>query len=285
MIRGLYTGAAGMLAQQNRMDVISNNLSNVDLNGYKRDISVHKSFPELLIRRMNADGIHRFPLGSVDSSPIVGKLGTGVEQNEVVTNFTQATLKETNNPFDLAIEGRGFIAVQTATGERFTRNGSFMLNNDGYLVTKQGYYVLGETGPIQIKKNNFVIDQQGKIYTNPNLDKDSERLVSLTENDWGETELVAKLRVVNFREINYLAKQGNSLWKDTFESGPPQSVFSNPNANIETKIRQGFVEGSNVNPVREMVEMIEVQRAYETNSKLIQTQDDLLGKLINESRS
>lgn len=285
MIRGLYTGAAGMLAQQHRMDVISNNLSNVDLNGYKRDISVHKSFPELLIRRMNDDGIHNFPLGSVDSSPIVGKLGTGVEQNEVVTNFTQATLKETNNPFDLAIEGRGFLVVQTTTGERFTRNGSFLLNKEGFLVTKQGDLVLGENGPIQIKENNFVIDQQGRIYTNPNLNQDREQLVSLRENDWNETELIDQLRVVNFREINHLAKQGNSLWKETFESGAPESVFSNSNKNIEAKIRQGFVEGSNVNPVREMVEMIEVQRAYETNSKLIQTQDDLLGKLINESRS
>ena len=109
MIRGLYTGAAGMVAQMHKMDALSNNLANVNLNGYKKDTSIHKAFPEMLIRRLNDNGLYKFPMGSADIAPIVGKVGTGVEQNEVFTVFTQGALKGTDNPFDLALEGKGFF--------------------------------------------------------------------------------------------------------------------------------------------------------------------------------
>jgi flagellar basal-body rod protein FlgG len=273
-----------MVAQQHRLDAIANNLANVDQNGYKRDVSIHKAFPELLIRRTSDNGVIRFPLGSIDAAPIVGKLGTGVEQNEVFTNFAQGALKETTNPFDLALEGEGFFVVDTANGERFTRNGAFLINDDSILVTKEGLPVLGENGPIQIKKNNFVIDEQGNVYVNASLDSDKSRLVALEENEWEAVELIDKLRVVEFRRPRFLEKQGDSLWTDTEESGTARANAGLGSNGLPTKVRQGFVEGSNVNPVREMVEMIEVQRAYETNSRLIQTQDELLGRLINESR-
>ena len=283
MIRGLYTGASGMVAQQHRLDAISNNLANVDLNGYKRDVSIHKAFPELLIRRMSDNGVLRFPVGSIDAAPVVGKLGTGVEQNEVFTHFGQGSLKETGNPFDLALDGDGFFVVGTATGDRYTRNGSFLINDESILVTKEGLPVLGENGPIQIKKNNFVIDQQGNVYVNAALDGEG-RLVALEENEWEAIELIDRLQVVEFRRPRYLAKQGDSMWADTVESGRARPQTGPGSNGLPTQVRQGFVEGSNVNAVREMVEMIEVQRAYETNSRLIQTQDDLLGRLINEAR-
>ncbi len=104
MVRGLYTGASGMLSQSIRMDVISNNLANVDKTGFKKDITVFKSFPEMLIRRQNDNGLVKFPLGSYDKMPVVGRLGTGVEVNEVFTDFQQGSLKKTENPFDFAIE-------------------------------------------------------------------------------------------------------------------------------------------------------------------------------------
>jgi flagellar basal-body rod protein FlgF len=103
VVRGLYTAASGMNVQQHRLDEIANNLANVDLNGYKKDTAIQKAFPELLVKRLNDDGMYKFPFGSVDAAPIVGTLGTGVETNEVFTNFSQGPMKQTENDFDLAL--------------------------------------------------------------------------------------------------------------------------------------------------------------------------------------
>jgi flagellar basal-body rod protein FlgF len=278
VIRGLYTGASGMVVQQNRLDEIANNLANVDLNGYKKDTAIEKAFPELLIRRMSDDGVYRFPMGSVDTTPIVGRLGTGVETNEVYTNFEQGAMKQTENDFDLALEGGGFMTVQTAGGERLTRNGAFHVNTDGYLVTKTGDFVLGESGSVKLKKNNFVIDQDGTIWQNATFAADDKRLVSQQENQWENIERVDRLKLVDVKRERYLQKEGNSYWRATEESGAAEIIGPDK----RPKIRQGFLEGSNVNAVTEMVEMIEVNRAYEANQKLIQTEDSLLGKLLNE---
>jgi len=279
MIRGLYTGAAGMVAQEHRMDALSNNLANVDTTGYKRDTSIHKAFPELLLRRMNDTGVYIFPFGSVDVAPVVGRLGTGVEQNEVYTVFTQGSFKESGNPFDIALEGGGFFTVQTPQGERYTRNGSFILGKEGLLLTKEGYPVLGEKGPIRIKKNNFIIDQEGRVFQNATFADDPDRLVSMEENEWENTEFVDRLKIVDFPEERYLKKQGSSMWMATYESGEAK-VFAE---HTGPKVRQGFLETSNVNPVTEMVNMIEVNRAYEANQRVIQTHDSLTGRLINEA--
>lgn len=279
MVRGLYTGAAGMVVQMHKMDTLSNNLANVDLDGYKKDIAVHKAFPEMLIRRLNDDGVYIFPLGSADVMPIVGKLGTGVEQNEVFTVFSQGALKQTDSGFDAALDGSGFFAVQTPMGERYTRNGAFTLGKEGYLVTKEGYPVLGQNGPINIKENNFIIDPKGRIFRNDKFAEDPDRLVSMAENEWDETSLIDTLKIVDFQEERYLKKQGGSLWKDTPESG---EAFILQGAELP-KVCQGFIEGSNVNPVREMVNMIEVNRAYEANQKVVQSYDSINGKLINEA--
>ena len=278
MIRGLYTGASGMVAQMHKMDAISNNLANVDLTGYKRDTSVHKAFPQLLLRRTRDDGVFNFPPGSIDTAPIVGTLGTGVELNELYTVLEQGALKQSNNPFDLALEGEGFFTVLTPQGERYTRNGSFLIDNNGTLVTKEGFPVLGEEGIINLKKNNFVVDAQGRIFQNADLADDPQRLVSLEENDWADLEQVDTLKVVDFRRERYLKKQGGSLWAANRESGDPQAAP----LGSTTKVIQGFLEGSNVNPVTEMVNMIEVNRAYEANQRMIQTQDSATGNLINK---
>jgi flagellar basal-body rod protein FlgG len=279
MERGLYISATGMTAQQWRMDAVSNNLANVDLNGYKRDEAVHKAFPEMLIRRFDDDGVYKFPFGSIDTAPIVGKLGMGVEQNEFYTSFSQGSLKETTNPFDMALEDRGFFTIQTPQGERYTRNGAFVLGKEGYIETKDGFPVLGEKGPIQVKANNFTVDAAGRVWVNEEFQNDPNRLVSMEENSWKKTTLLDSLKIVNFEQPRYLAKQGNSQWKDTENSGAAQTI---PDSQ-RPKVRQGFVEGANVNPVTEMVQMIEINRAYENNSKMIQTHDNLMGKLINEA--
>jgi flagellar basal-body rod protein FlgG len=282
MIRGLYTGASGMAAQMHRMDAISNNMANVDLTGYKRDTAVFTSFPQLLIQRVGDDGIRQFPFGSVDSKPIVGALGTGVEFNEAYTVFEQGSLKETSNPFDLALEGKGFFVIQTPQGERYTRNGSFMIDDHGLLVTKEGFPVMGEEGLIYLKLNNFAVDSLGRIFQNADLAEDPYRLVSLRENDWTNTELVDTFKVVDFPQLGrdrYLRKQGGSLWAATENSGPPEGVPMG----TASKIIQGFLEASNVNIVNEMVNMISVNRAYEANQKVVQSHDTLTSELFTRS--
>lgn len=278
MIRGLYTGASGMVVQMHQMDAIANNLANVDLTGYKRDLSAQKSFPELLLRRTSDDGVYKFPFGSIDTAPVVGKLGTGVEFNELYTVFEQGSVRQTENQFDVALEGEGFFAIQTPDGERYTRNGTFTIDPHGILVTKDGFPVLGENGIINLKKNNFKIDQAGNIFHNAIYADDPERLVTMEGNDWEQTELLDKLRVVDFDRTRYLKKVGNSFWQANEDSGEALAVETGS----DIKVIQGFIETSNVNSVTEMVRMIEVNRAYEASQKSIQTHDSLAGRFIED---
>ncbi|MDR2029574.1 MAG: flagellar basal-body rod protein FlgF [Treponema sp.] len=278
MIRGWYTGASGMRAQQWRLDAVANNLANVDVDGYKKDMAVHKAFPELLLRRMDDDGVYRHPFGSADMAPIIGKLGTGVEVNELFTVFEQGAMKETQSDFDLALDGKGFFALETPWGERYTRNGSFQLGKEGYLETKEGYPVLGENGPIRVKANNFQVDKDGRVWINAEYADDPALMVSRENNTWGETVLLDTLKLVEFDIDRYLQKQGSSLYRSTDTSGPAQVI----EPGNRPRVVQGFTEASNVDPVLEMVQMIEVNRAYEANQKVIQTGDSMLGVLLNQ---
>jgi flagellar basal-body rod protein FlgG len=279
MLRGLYTSASGMNVMQSKLDIISNNIANVDLTGYKRDVIIMKSFPNIQIRREFDDGLLSFPLGSYDKMPFVGKLGTGVELNESYTVFEQGNLKETNNEFDFALDGKGFICVETEKGERYTRNGSFTIDKDGYLVTKDGFKVLTEDGGyIKIKKNNFIIDKEGNIYQNNEYAGDPNRLVQIEENEWRDTELIGRLKIVRFPRERELRREGNSFYYEDQFTGKPYIATGNE----RPQVIQGFIEGANVNPVSEMVQMIEVQRAYEANQKAIQSHEQLLGRVINE---
>lgn len=276
MIRGIYTGAIGMIAQEARMDVVANNLANADKTAFKRDLTVFKAFPDMIIRRINDDGVGMTPAGSYDSMPFVGKLGTGVEVNEVYTQFEQGSLQRTENHFDLALEGRGFFTVLTERGERYTRSGAFTINQEGVLVNQSGYPVLGENGIIRVQENNFTINERGEILVNNALSLDPRDVVGMANNSWEEPVVIDRLKIVDFENIREIKKEGESLYRETEFSGPPLPPAG------ELKVLQGFLEKSNVNIIREMVDMIEVQRAYEANQKTIATHDQTVGKLINE---
>jgi flagellar basal-body rod protein FlgG len=254
-----------MRAQEHRLDALSNNLANVDLNGYKRDTSVHKAFPELMIRRFEDNGVFRFPLGSVDTAPVVGKLGMGVEYNESFTVFEQGSLKVTENSFDLALDDEGFFVVDTPQGQRYTRNGSFWLGKERILETKDGFPVMGENGIIQISEDHVTIDKLGRVWQQETIDADPE--------------LVDTIKVVGFPRNRFLQKQGSSFWTENEESGEARDLEGIRRPGI----LQGFLEGSNVNPVTEMVNLIEVNRAYEANQKVITTHDSLLNRLITQA--
>jgi len=279
LIRGWYTGASGMRAQQWRLDTVANNLSNVDTDGYKRDVASFKAFPELLLRRQDDDGVYLHPFGSSDAAPIIGKLGMGVELNELYTSFEQGAFKETTNDFDVALDGKGFFSVATPYGERYTRNGSFILGMEGFLLTKEGYPVLGENGPIRVKANNFQIDKDGGVWINAAYPDDPEVMVGRESNLWENPVLLDVLKIVEFELDRYLEKQGSSLYRESQTSGPAMIM---PEGG-RPRVFQGFIEASNVDPVVEMVQMIEVNRAYEANQKVIQTEEAMLGTLINQA--
>ncbi|MDR2972732.1 MAG: flagellar hook-basal body protein [Bacteroidales bacterium] len=279
MIRGWYTAASGMRAQQWRLDAVANNLANVATDGYKKDVAAFKASPELLIRRQDDDGVYNIPpFGSADAAPIIGKLGMGVELNELFTTMTQGALKETFSDFDLALDGAGFFCVATPYGERYTRNGGFFLGKEGFLETKEGYPVLGENGPIRVKANNFQIDKDGRVWINAAYPDDPEVMVGRESNLWEEPVLLDTLKIVEFELERYLEKQGISLYRESEFSGPAMIMEEGS----RPRVFQGFVEASNVDPVIEMVQMIEVNRAYEANQKVIQTEDQVLGTLINQ---
>ncbi|EIW15956.1 MULTISPECIES: flagellar basal-body rod protein FlgF [Pelosinus] len=243
MIRGLYTAASGMLAEAERIDVTSNNLANANTAGFKKDVAVTKDFANILITRVN-DG---------DEAPAIGRMGTGVIVDEVATTYTGGSIRTTGNAFDLAIEGRGFFAVQTPQGLRYTRNGTFAKSIRNQLVTSDGYQVLGENGPIVIDGNKMSVDGNGRVIV--------------------DNEVVGQLRMEEFADEKQLSKEGSSLF------AAAQGAQVQPAAG---SVIQGALEMSNVNVVGEMVNLITNYRSYEINAKVVRSHDDLLGKAAND---
>lgn len=243
MIRGIYTGASGMLAEAMRTDVISNNLANVNTAGFKKDVAVMKDFGSMLTTRIN-DGV---------DAPVIGSVGLGATVDEVATIHSTGAMRNTGNDFDMAIEGKGYFTVQTPQGVRYTRNGSFAKNIQGELITQDGYRVLGQNGPIRIKGSKMVVSDDGRVLVDNNP--------------------VGKLRMIEFADLKQLTKEGASL----YAAPPGQTV-----APATGGVRQGSLEMSNVNVIGEMVNLISNYRAYEVNSKVVQSHDHLLDKAVNE---
>lgn len=261
MIRGWYIGASGMNAQQNRLDAISNNLANVDTAGYKRDVTVSKEFSELLLRRQDYDGVYKNAFGSADAAPIIGKLGMGVETNENFTDFAEGSLKITNMNTDVALHGKGFFAIQTPQGERYTRNGNFFIGKEGILETKDGYPVLGENGIIRVENDKYKISDDGTLYA---------------ANDMS---VIDRFKVVRFDNERYLKKMGESFYIANDITGDAYIAEGSE----RPQFIQSYMETSNVNVVNEMVRMIEVNRAYEANQKTIQSEDSMMNTLWNRA--
>ncbi len=283
MLRGIYTSATGMIMNQYKMDVIANNLANVDKTAFKGEDAIFKSFPEMLIRRTRDDGLGWVPIGSFDLAPVVGKLGTGVELNEIFTRFETGPVKKTDNPFDLMIDDRSnstpsFFVVLTDRGEKLTRSGSFILDKDGYLVTPDGFPLMGEKGLIKVSRWNWVVKENGEIWINKKYGNDPNVGTNETQNQWEEPVLLDRIKIRTVEFPRELKKEGNSFYAITPESGPMLELKEDK----FPLILQGYLEASNVNIVREMTKMIEVQREYEANQKSVTTHDSLLGKLINE---
>lgn len=253
MIRGLYTSASGMIMEAIRTDITANNIANTDTSGFKKELAVLKAKPEMNIYRFN--DVKDIPNKKLFSTHYIGKLGTGTVVDETYTSFEQGQIVNTGNTYNLALAGNGFFTITDGDGNiSYTRDGSFGRNQDGYIVTKEGNYLLGERGTIILNDGDTAINNRGEV-----------RL---------DGEYVDTVAVVDFPEITGLEKMKDNLFRETELSGQPFSV--------ECQIIQGSVEKSNVNPIKEMVNLITALRAYEANQKCIQTHDDTLGKAVND---
>jgi flagellar basal-body rod protein FlgG len=258
MIRSLWIAKTGMEGQQTKLDAISNNLANVGTNGFKRGGVV---FEDLIYQNLRQSGA---AAGEQNTLPTGLQIGLGVRAAATTRSFAQGNLQQTGNNYDLAIKGNGFFQVQMPDGTLgYTRDGGFQVDAAGQLVTNAGYLV--QPG-ITIPANALSVTVS------------AEGLVQVTTaGNTATPTTVGQLQTANFVNPAGLEPRGQNLYAETASSGAPQ--VGAPNANGLGALQQGFVEGSNVNVVEELVSMIATQRAYELNSKAIQTSDQMLQKL------
>lgn len=273
MLKGFYTAASGMIAQQRRTEMLSNNLANANTPGYKADQSSLRSFPELLLSRMNYETIPVSKKLAWNALTPIGKLQTGVYVQETNPLFSQGDLKQTDLKTDIALvngnlpinqatgqPGSVFFTVQNGNGEpRYTRNGNFTIDGQGFLTTPSGYYVLDENNQrIQLQSDQFVVSDNGAVLEN---NRQVARLgVAYSNNPSGQ-----------------LVKEGDGL----FRANAALANAYNTN-NVGFALKQGYIEGSNVDEGQTMTEMLATYRSFEANQKVLQAYDQSMGKAVNE---
>ena len=252
MVRGQYIAGTGMLLQRRMMETITNNIANADTTGYKKEHLVSHSFDEVLIRRLNDPHV----LGhtrNISHMPEVGPLHLGTQIDQLYLNFAEGSLEGTERSTDLALVGDVFFVVQTNEGERYTRTGAFYIDEQGYLTDGEGHFLLGENGPVYAGGLNFIVDDLGRVTI--------------------DGQYTDRIRVVSFADNASLRKQGSNLYYSL------EDPLAAPN---DYKMIQGFLETSNVDIGREMVDMLTVFRAYETNQRILTMIDETVGRAVNE---
>lgn len=295
MLRGLYTAASAMISQQRKHDIVTNNIANINTPGFKQGYGINRSFPEMLISRINNGK------GEPGAVP-VGRLNTGVMAEENIAVHTQGDMQETNNPFDFAlisniqlpgatfdasgkyvdangqrtIQPQAFFTIINDNGEqRYSLNGKLSVDGTGQLITPDGYRVLGGDGqPVllldpatQTPVTNFRITKLGQ-FTN----SDGQLLQSANNEP-------LNLLISRVEDPNQLVREGNGLYRlNAGSEGLARAI--NPDDQVE--VRQGFVERSNVDASQSMVDMMAASRAYEANQKVVQFYDRSMDKAVND---
>lgn len=259
MVKSLNTAATGMLAQQSNMDVIANNIANVNTSGFKKS---RAEFEDLVYHNLKDPG-EASGLNSV--TPTGVQTGLGVRTASTQKDFTMGSAIITNNPLDLQIEGAGFFQVRTPDGEiSYTRDGSFKKDASGRVVDKNGNMLMPEIVVPQNTKG-IEISPAGEVFS---ITGQNEQPLSL-----------GQIEIVNFINPAGLRSVGKNLFTSTAASG--QASAARPGTSGMGYLSQGELEASNVNIVDEMVNMISAQRAYETNSKVVQTSDQMMQTAVN----
>ncbi len=257
MIRSLWISKTGLEAQQTQMDVIAQNLANVSTNGYKRQRAV---FEDLLYQTLRQPGAQSSQQTEVPSGL---QIGTGVQPIATERIFTQGNIQQTGNSLDVAIQGDGLFQVLLPDGTTaYTRDGAFQLNSQGQLVTSSGYPV---QPAITLPANVLSVT----------IAKDG--IVSVTQPGSSTPTQVGQMQLATFINTGGLQSRGENMYLETASSGAAQP--NAPGSNGAGLLNQSYVETSNVNVVEELVNMIQTQRAYEINSKSIQTSDQMLARL------
>ncbi len=257
MIRSLWIARTGLDAQQTQLDVISNNLANVSTNGFKRARAV---FEDLLYQTMRQPGAQSSQQTQI---PVGLQLGTGAKPVSTARIFTQGNLQKTDNPLDMAINGSGFFQILLPDGTiGYTRDGSFQKDNQGQLVTSEGY-------PLQ---PNITIPADALSIT-----IGTDGVVTVTQPGVAAPTQIGSVQVATFINPGGLQSIGQNLFLETAASGTPTP--NTPGSNGAGVVNQTYVETSNVNVAEELVTMIQTQRAYEINSKVVSTSDQMLGRL------
>jgi flagellar basal-body rod protein FlgG len=257
MMRSLWVAKSGMEAQQTQLDHISHNLANSSTNGYKQS---HAVFEDLIYQNLRQSGANS---SEQTQLPTGLQVGLGVRPVATARQFTQGNLQQTSNNLDVAIQGKGFFQITMPDGSTgYTRDGSFQLDSQGQLVTNNGY-VLQPGITVPSTATNVTIGNDGTI--------------TATMPGQVQPATLGQLQLATFINPAGLDPKGQNIFAETTASGQPQT--GTPTSNGLGSVSQGFVETSNVNVVEELVSMIQTQRAYELNSKAIQTSDQMLQKL------
>jgi flagellar basal-body rod protein FlgG len=256
MFRALHSAASGMQAQQTNIDVVANNMANVNTTGFKKG---RAEFQDLLYQTVRAPGGQA---GTGASAPSGLQIGLGVRTAATQTMHIQGSLQQTGNSLDLAIEGNGFFQVQRPNGDiAYTRSGNLKADADGRLVTSDGYAI----------EPNISIPADATAIT-----ISSTGLISVTQPGQGQSQEVGQLQLANFANPAGLLSTGRNLYATTAASGV--AVLANPGEEGTGTVSQGFLEGSNVEVVNEMIDLIASQRAYETNQRVMTAADEMLRK-------
>jgi flagellar basal-body rod protein FlgG len=229
----MYTSAIGMRKGMQNLDVISNNIANANTTGFKKDTAVFGDFKTIIEGEMAKKDL--------------------LTLDEVASDYSQGSLDETGGKYDLAIKGNGFFAVDVEGTEKYTRDGSFTLDKNGYMVDKLGNRVKGEKGNIKCSTTNVIVDPSGKVFDNG--------------------KEVGIIKMVDFENEKSLKKSGDNFVEKTDLTKEKK---------FKGTLMQGYLESSNVNVINEMVEMMNVMRNYETNQKILKVQDEILGKSVND---
>ncbi len=257
MIRSLWIARTGLDAQQTQLDVIANNLSNVSTNGFKRGRAV---FEDLLYQNLRQPGAQSSQQTQIPSGL---QLGTGVRPVSTARIFTQGNIQKTDGALDVGIQGEGFFQILLPDGTiGYTRDGAFQKDNQGQIVSSNGY-------PVQ---PNITIPATATSVT-----IGTDGTVSITQAGSAATTQIGNIQLANFINAGGLQSIGQNLFLETASSGTPTP--NTPGTNGAGLVNQGYVETSNVNVAEELVTMIQTQRAYELNSKVVSTSDAMLARL------
>lgn len=273
MLRGFYTAATGMIAQQRQIEMFTNNMSNANTPGYKEDQSSLRSFHHMLMNRIDSGNIPVDNQLSLRSMTPIGTLKTGVYVQETNPLFSQGDLKATDIKTDIALvngnlpvnrrtglPGSIFFTVQNGNGDlRYTRNGNFTIDGKGYLTTADGYYVLDQNNrPIQLQSDQFAVTTDGYVLEN--------------------NARVARLGIRYSNDPSrQLVKEGDGLFRSNTQLGNAY----NQN-NVTFQLKQGFIERSNVDAAQTMTEMLAAYRSFQSNQKVLQAYDQSMDKAVNQ---